>query len=741
MLKAYSFSRFNDVVRLGEAQLQSDPASNVRVLIPLCGAYEKLKRYDRMLDCADRLERRIRAGERTHADSMIMPSDITPVPDWMHAAVKIDFEDYAGAIESARSALSKVNPQGGTKGILPPHAYSLELLPILAVASALSGDRAGAAAYLRQLEGIDIPYVGSALFANQKELAIARVDMALGEYGAALDRLGKEHGGFSLALGSLLVGSGDDDYKTLTALPRAMMKAKCLIELGRLDEARKVLDPLLANPRVADQSEVHWIALFERARIFERDGETDHAIELYRRAVEIIERQRSTIRSEVSKMGFVGDKQEAYHRVVATLVARDRIDDAFDFAERSKSRALVDLLAARKEFAVPEGERERVRAILDRMAAQDARAASIGGAPTRGAAGAEREAIRAVSPDLASLVTVTSVPLADLRATLQPGESLVEYYGRGDDLYAFVLTREGLRCVRLDGKNLVAKVRALRDAVQDLGGDGWRENARALYDSVWKPIEPLLTGMPVAVVAHGPLHYVPFTALADAQGAQVIDRHALRLLPSASVLRFIRPATARDTSLLVLGNPDLGDPQLDLAFAELEAREIARGASGARLLVRRDASETNFKRTAGAFSRIHLATHGKFQGDNPMSSGMYLAKDGENDGVLTVGELYSLALDADLVTLSACETGLGKVSSGDDVVGLTRGFLYAGSRSIVASLWEVDDRATGELMRRFYDNLATMPKQEALRRAQLAVRAQFAHPFFWAAFGLTGRGS
>jgi len=97
-----------------------------------------------------------------------------------------------------------------------------------------------------------------------------------------------------------------------------------------------------------------------------------------------------------------------------------------------------------------------------------------------------------------------------------------------------------------------------------------------------------------------------------------------------------------------------------------------------------------------------------------------------------------MRLESDLVTLSACETGLGKVASGDDVVGLTRGFLYAGAATIVASLWKVDDRATAELMRRFYDNLGRMDKLEALRQAQLETRKAFPAPFFWAAFQLIG---
>jgi CHAT domain-containing protein len=120
---------------------------------------------------------------------------------------------------------------------------------------------------------------------------------------------------------------------------------------------------------------------------------------------------------------------------------------------------------------------------------------------------------------------------------------------------------------------------------------------------------------------------------------------------------------------------------------------------------------------------------------------LLLAKSGTEDGSLTVGDLYNMRLDADLVTLSACETGLGKVQTGDDVLGLTRGFLFAGSSNIVASQWKVDDQATGVLMQHFYANLSQgKPKREALREAQRETRKTFAHPFYWAAFYLTGLG-
>ena len=144
------------------------------------------------------------------------------------------------------------------------------------------------------------------------------------------------------------------------------------------------------------------------------------------------------------------------------------------------------------------------------------------------------------------------------------------------------------------------------------------------------------------------------------------------------------------------------------------------------------------KTGAQGYGILHLASHGVFDGEKPLASRLLLSPDDRNDGILTVREIYDLTLSADLVTLSACETGLGEVANGDDVIGLTRGFLYAGAGSIVSSLWTVSDDATEVLMKAFYRNLQTMPKTEALRRAQLETAAQYPHPYFWSAFQVSG---
>jgi CHAT domain-containing protein len=205
------------------------------------------------------------------------------------------------------------------------------------------------------------------------------------------------------------------------------------------------------------------------------------------------------------------------------------------------------------------------------------------------------------------------------------------------------------------------------------------------------------------------------------------------------VLKYLRPSSTNQfKSILMMGNPDLRDPAMDLPGAQAEAETLAKELTAPQLLLRDKASRSAFMSLAPAAQLIHVASHGEFDSSNPLSSGLLLAGDTRANGRLTVSDVYQLGLDAEMVTLSACETGLGRIASGDDVVSFTRGFLYAGSSSVLASLWQVDDDSTTFLMTRFYQHLRTMGRGAALRQAQLDTRAKYPHPYFWASFYLTG---
>jgi CHAT domain-containing protein len=250
----------------------------------------------------------------------------------------------------------------------------------------------------------------------------------------------------------------------------------------------------------------------------------------------------------------------------------------------------------------------------------------------------------------------------------------------------------------------------------------------------------------LVIVPHDVLHYLPFAALWNAQsGRYLIQDYALTYAPSASALKFIQAKRTpkRDSlpngdegRLLALGNPDG-----TLLAAEGEARAVA-GLYGVAPLVGAQATESQVRARGGQVDILHLAAHGVYEPLDPLFSRIELAAGDGQDGRLEVHEVYGLDLTGvNLVVLSACNTALAAQSAGDELVGLTRAFLYAGTPAVVTTLWDIEDTASAALMEAFYRHLrAGLSNAEALRAAQLEVLGQdkWRTPYYWAAFSLTG---
>ena len=519
--------------------------------------------------------------------------------------------------------------------------------------------------------------------------------------------------------------------------------AKAYLESGRIEKAKIAYEKLLElYSGLTDVSE-SWELLFDWARVSIAKGDRTSASETLKKAVTAIETNRATMASEKSKMSFIGRKLDAYALLVQLLMDQKQYDEAFAYAERGKARALIDILASKKQFdggdVTSVSEQNKLLAQLDTA---EAKAHVLSGnkdqqSNSRSVAIHARNALVQQAPELSSLVTVKAPDVKEIQSLLPAGETLIEYYGSGDDLFAFIVTADGIRGVKLNGKGLQTDVTAFRTAILDTKGKSYQQSGNRLYNRLIAPVISGINTANLTIVPHGALHYLPFSAL-TANDKFLIDRYKLRILPSASVMKFLKQHQNKAGTLLAFGNPDLGNAKYDLPFAQKEAEMIAGKTAGAKLLVRGQATETAVKSYGNSFRYLHFASHGTFDAEKPLQSGLLLAKDDQNDGMLTVGELYDLNLNADLVTLSACETALGKVANGDDVVGFTRGFLYAGASSIVSSLWQVDDAATSDLMTGFYANLGKTDKRSALRNAQLSTKAKYHHPYYWAAFQITG---
>jgi CHAT domain-containing protein len=409
-------------------------------------------------------------------------------------------------------------------------------------------------------------------------------------------------------------------------------------------------------------------------------------------------------------------------------------------------------------------------------------------------------------PAYAAVRAPETLPLPRIQGLLDERTALLEYFVGDEGSYLFVVTREGLAVHPLPSRQqldpLVEGVRNALGTDSRLRSRRYAQDAYELYRRLLLPAAGELRGKPRLVVApDGPLYALSFEALLTAAVPDggpprrdlpyLIRERSVSYVPSASVLAQLTaghtldgeapaarklfvgfgdpargPAAGRDRggaaatdsgcgaagSTALERGPGVAPASLvqppPLPAARDEVCRIARlfGADQAAVFLGPQASEENVKASAVVRSAriLHFAAHGLLDEDHPDLSGLQLthAGDSAEDGLLQVREIFNLQLRADLVVLSACQSGLGKEVSGEGLIGMTRAFLYAGASSVVVSLWRVDDMSTADLMVGFYSHLkAGLDRSEALRQAKLELidRSRYSHPYFWAPFVLIGR--
>jgi CHAT domain-containing protein len=520
-------------------------------------------------------------------------------------------------------------------------------------------------------------------------------------------------------------------------------------------------------------------------------GKSDEAIRRYQAAIQQIESTRSRLQSEEYRQLYFEGTVDAYIGMMDALLLANKPEEAFNYSERARSRVLLDVLGSKVQLSkVKSGLFEEEKVLNERIAGLKARLASEEEEASREslqseltqaerAYGAFLSKVRKEDKEQASLMTVEPLGLKEVQELLDPSTSLLEYFVTGKEVFAWVVEREKLQFqrVELPKEKLSGLVKTLRDSIFTLGErEKFNETSAVLYKQLIDPLLPHITGKELIIVPHDVLHYLPFHALVGSDGHYLIEKYPVYYLSSASLLQFVKEKkTAGGEKVLAFGNPDLGDPEKNLEFAELEAKEVKATYPESSVYIRKEATEEKSKTLSASHDILHFATHAQLNEDDPLSSAVLLAKGGKEDGRLEVREIFGMDLKANLVVLSGCDTGLGKLSTGDELVGLTRAFIYAGTPSVVASLWSVDDSSTAHLMASFYRNLKAMSKVEALRQAQLElirgegrsdmlarrgvggigklgettksesasqgpISISTSHPYFWAPFILVGDG-
>lgn len=559
---------------------------------------------------------------------------------------------------------------------------------------------------------------------------------------------------------SLAIGNKINAAKSLLGL------AEALSLIGETEKAAKRYREAFDLSKRMALKETMWRSLYGLACINLKMGSAESLKKAERAlydAVAIIEGMRADILIDQLKDSFIENKLSVYETLIRHLADTGKEIAAFEMAERSRARNFIDLLGNQRlnlKNDIDQQLYDREASFRTRIESQEKILAAASDLKEREICQAaldklvqERETlmteIRVKNPELSTLVTVAPMDAKALVKMIDPGVVLLSYYLLPDEVLTWVIfpgetPETSIRLVRTPAgrSTLERDIFSYRRTIQNL--EPYADSSQRLHRIFIDPVLDVMkqSGKAVrylGIIPHGPAHYLSFATLFNGESF-LSERYPLFYLPSASVLKFTkeRRGKTKNLEVLAVGNPDLGNPALDLPFSEHEVETIRWNFPKITVLTRDKATESWIDQNISRFGIIHIASHGEFDPVNPLFSAIKLAKDQSYDGNLEAGEIFGLDIKADLVILSACQTGLGKITQGDDVVGLNRSFFYAGTHAVISSLWRVSDISTAILVKQFYRMYVKKNKAESLQSAILHVKESHPHPGYWGAFNLVG---
>jgi CHAT domain-containing protein/tetratricopeptide (TPR) repeat protein len=546
-----------------------------------------------------------------------------------------------------------------------------------------------------------------------------------------------------------------------------LLLARIALRISDAKAARHHCQAALAGLQNLDSPFLLYQAQFLMGEIERSAGKEEDAYGCYRGACEALEQLRGNLRGEELKIAFFQNKLEVYENLVDLCLRQaDKLEEAFSYIEQAKSRALVDLLSQSVHVspAADPGQSELVRSIRtfreelnwyynlierEQLRPEERSQGRIEHLEQRARA-READLTRALKEATiaeaheAGMELASAISLEQIRAAIPADTALVEYFRLQERCIACVLTRDQFHILpvtlyaRIQKRLQLFQFQLSKFRLDPQYVSTFREpllhateaHLKSLYQELMAPIRSRLDRQHLVFVPHGLLHYVPFHALHDGE-SYLIDRHSVSCAPSASIYALCQAkqsCAAGDP--LILGVPDMQAPSI-----QTEVEALAGILPNARLFVG-DAASEDVLRTHGRHTNLlHIATHGYFRQDNPMFSSIRLG-----NSHLSFYDIYHLQLPVDLVVLSGCATGLNVVSPGDELMGLTRGFLRAGAQSLILSLWDVHDESTKEFMIAFYTRLQQgLSKAAALQATMVELRERYPHPYYWAPFSLIGK--
>ena len=552
------------------------------------------------------------------------------------------------------------------------------------------------------------------------------------------------------------------------AVPCHLLLARVSLKEKKIEAARRECQRALIHLSRKPMPILLYQAHLVMGQVEEAAQNIPGARRHYHLAKSMIDTLRRGVRGEELKISFMSNRLEVYEHLVDLCLAQRSTqaaqEEAWTYMEQAKSRNLLEKIARHPSRGASSRQgkngtrhvhdlREQLNWYYHRIEAEQ-----LGREPAtqkrlralqkhaeeqeQNFLKAIREASAAGEPDGAG--TPETVSLSSLRDAIGETAALIEYFRVGDRILATVITEDRLQVIPVSRIGRVEEVlRLLQFQLSKfrLGASYLRQFQRQLleatqvhlselYHELIAPIRDQLDQPHLIVVPHEFLHNVPFHALFD--GAKyLVDAFTISYAPSASVyVQCCRKQFNREGGSLILGVPD---PQAPSIREEIEA--VSRALPKAEVFLGPKASKKILREKGPQSRLIHIATHGSFREDSPTFSGVRLG-----DTFLNLYDLYRLRLPVEQITLSGCSTGVNVVAAGDEPIGLMRGLLAAGARSLLLSLWDVNDNSTARFMEVFYNSLGrSQDRGTALQDAMQKLRGEYPHPYYWAPFILVGK--
>jgi len=586
---------------------------------------------------------------------------------------------------------------------------------------------------------------------------MGRTHMASGSYQIAQDyferaRVKVKESGNQLAEAGIIASIGELNYWIALDSPGRNPKPRFLEALKNYNVALPMMHE--AGDRAGEIG-----ILTNTGLVYDAWGKPREALPYYLEALHRMDELETSARLEEFRLDLAGQSASLYQRAILLEASLHHMQEAFDLSERARARTFLDQLGNHRialgshmpaDFSIREEKLRQENILLQRQLGQELAKPGPDVNPDRMREIQARlmavrkdyedlvSQLKLSTPEYASFLSISPLTLREAQQQLAPDVTVLSYYTSPEMTLAFVLTRNNFHVSKLSVTELQLFM-AVTTFLDFSGQSGVPPSLKLLYKSLIAPVKSQLKTSKLAVVPYGVLHGLPFGALTPDGQHFLTDSYAVFYLPSVSALPYIRARVkpGGNQALVLANDQEVGLPRL--SYAEGEARAVA-SLWGAQPLLGDDATTSVLRSKAGNYDIVHLIAHFDLDSQHPQSSRIILGQGKGNEGPLELNDVFGLDLrKTNLVVLSGCQSQRGSRTRGDDVIGLSRAFIYAGSPSVIASLWSVDDDATQQLMIAFYTHLKEgLSKAEALRSAQADIRHKYPNPFYWAGFVLTG---